>query len=365
MENNSKRCLMPHRHMILLACALVMVLTGCATAYEGADLYGIYTSAMDGRNMKAVVYDSYREINHARVSPDGKWITFTRYNKKGLNGRATEENGYKESEIMLVRTDGTGLESIVPAKKGVIAANSYWTPDGKGLIYVSDDNPEGKGGDYHIDIATRKITRLPTPKDFVAADPHQVGDKVTFTKMPGKGEKIVTVWLMNADGSNARQMSSPKFPNPDKRAHPPLGDYDPKLSPDGKKLAFFRHFGDDNWHIVVVDVETGQEKDLSAPVVMDGNPEWSSDGKLLIFWYGIKEPRLAYTMGLYTMKADGSGRKMVSNALPEGYFYTHPAFFPNDGSGPDARIIFTARKEPILADPRFRDPNRKRDGAAK
>ena len=50
--------------------------------------------------------------------------------------------------------------------------------------------------------------------------------------------------------------------------------------------------------------------------------------------------------GLDTMAADGTDRQRIP--LPGGHFYTMPAYFPGEGSGPNARIIFSAEKNAKL-----------------
>ncbi|MBX9724423.1 MAG: hypothetical protein K2X81_23640, partial [Candidatus Obscuribacterales bacterium] len=119
-----------------------------------------------------------------------------------------------------------------------------------------------------------------------------------------------------------------------------FGDYDACLSPDEKNVAFMRLMSDGTFHAVVINVESGAEIDLSRGIKgVDAVPEWSSDGKLLIFWHAnLDNPS---EIGLYTVNADGSNRKMI--ALPRGLQQMHPGFFPADASDANPRIIYNAR----------------------
>jgi Tol biopolymer transport system component len=146
------------------------------------------------------------------------------------------------------------------------------------------------------------------------------------------------------DGTDARQITHPKIPQPKKHSQFPLGDYDPKLSPDNSKVAAMRYFGGEIWHIFVLDLATGKEKDFSTGEVSEGLPEWSSDGKLLIFTHWNR--KYLDKMGIYTMKPDGNDRKMVP--LPRGFLLNHANFFPGEGSSKDARIVYVAKKFPGL-----------------
>lgn len=328
---------------LLRAVVTVIAASGvvsCAAA--DPDRFGIVVSTLDGRNVQRIVSDPEREVNHARVSPDKKWITFTRYNKRNWRGIAKEEGGYMETEIMLVRIDGSEMQTLVPPRKDMVAANGYWTEDGKAILYVSNDNPARRGQISRIDLATRTVAKVSLENDLWAADPHPVRGQMAISVFDPK-EKLTSIWLTSDAGGKARRLTSPKLSGPG-QAGTPLGDYDPKISPDGSKVIAMRNMGKHNWHAVLIDLRSGDERDLSADKAVDGVPEWSSDGKKLIFWHvDVKELGKS---GLYTMNPDGSERRRIP--LPKGHFYTMPAFFPGEGSGSDARIIFSAEKNPLL-----------------
>lgn len=324
----------------LILVALLVVLTSGCVNLEAPGRFGIYTVSLRGGDLKPIATDSFREINHARVSPDKQWITFTRYNKRSLNGLAEEIGGYRETEIMLMRLDGSDMTSLTDTREFQMAANGYWSPDGKSIIFVGKKTSDTFSRIYLVEVKTRKVKELPAIPGENLADPHIIGSQVVFTSREEKPKTRNVICLMKLDGSGARKLTNPKLHN-QSPPEPPEGDFDPKLSPDGLKAAFMRHDGK-SWRLVVFDLKTGREQDLSRD--MDGDadavPEWSSDGKLLSFWHvNLKHPQKS---GLYTMKPDGSERKRIR--LPEGYFYTMQAFFPDEGSGPDARIIFSAKK---------------------
>jgi Tol biopolymer transport system component len=328
----------------LLAIAIGLSLVMCMprpTSVQSKDdsaEFGIYVSTLDGRNVKRLVSDRSREMNHARVSPDHQWITFTRYNKKGFLGSpAVETNGYDQTEIMVMKADGSELRTLVPPGKDAFAANGYWTPDGKGILFISKP-PGGATELRRYDMATNQSAPVPGPPGMWLTDPHQEGNKIVFAAQDPKSKKKNAIWIMDQDGKNSRQITNPA---PDK---PFPVDYDPKLSPDGTAVVVMRQMGKDNWHTVVVDLASGKERDLSAPDAVDGVPEWSSDGRLLIFWH--VNPKDLQSSGLYTMRPDGSERTRIP--LPRGFFYTMPAFFPGEGSTPNTRIIFSARRNPAL-----------------
>ncbi len=304
------------------------------------DRFAIYTARIDGSDLKILFSRPDKEMTHARISPDGNRVVITGYNKRDKDGFATEDAGYENTEIMVLNLDGTGLETIIPPKPGVIAANGDWTPDGKSLIFISTDNAQKSPEIRQIDLATRKITRVPTPEGLKASDPHRIGAQMVFPVKAGE-KGADALWVMNTDGSGARQVTRPPRSSSSAGLY---GDFDPKLSPDGTKVAFMRIDGGDSWRVMTVDLKTGEERLLSPAGIMQWLPTWSGDGKLLLYVH-IDRKNLKDT-GLYTMTPEGTDRKKVP--LPPGYLFNHSTFFPADKSAPNARIIFSGSPKPWL-----------------
>lgn len=296
--------------------------------------FAVFTARKDGSDVSILISNSEQEMSHPRVSPDRTRVVLTQYTKRGKDGKATEEQGYEGTEIRILNLDGSGLETIIPAKPGIVAANGCWSPDGKSLIYISTDNPQRAPEIRQIDLATRKVMRVPTPAGLKATDPHWEAGQIVFPAKAAEGKGADALWIMRADGSGARQITRP----PRSKNAPGLyGDFDPKISPDGSKVAFMRIDGGTGWRVMVLDLATNEEKLLTpSGGAMEWLPTWSSDGKLLLFVHvDTGKPR---EIGLYTMTPAGENRKMI--ALPRGYLYGHSTFFPGDGSSDSARIIF-------------------------
>jgi Tol biopolymer transport system component len=326
----------------LLVFFLLLAIAPASLAGGKKDLFGIYTSTLSGEDVRLLVSDSSRQMTHPRVSPNRQWITFTRYNRKGFfSGLAEEKGGYKQTSIMLARIDGSDVQTLIPAKKGILNCNSTWSSDGRFLVWLTTENPQRRPQLRKIDLKTRKITNIPTPPGLATTDPHVVGNRIVFPVVGGDAHYL---WIMDLDGRNGKRLTFPNFGTSKRAGKHQLGDYDPKLSPDGSKVAFMRLYGKEGWRIFVVDVKTGIERDLSGPHRIDTLPDWSSDGKRLLFWHIDK--KALHRMGLYTMRPDGSDRRMIP--LPRGYLHGHPHFFPNSGSSPNAKIIYRATKAPRL-----------------
>lgn len=319
-----------------------LLLVGCVeNGGPEKDRFGIYTANLDGSDVRMLVSDPSRQMTHARVSPDGQWIAFTRYNRHGRNGLAEEEGGYLETEIAVSRLDGTEIRTIIAPKEGVISANGNWSEDGRSLLYISTDNSRRVPELRVVDLQTGRVSRVDVPENLNPADPDWHRDFLVF---PSKGKEVDALWMMSSDGKVLRQLTFPSGFDGRRGGAFNLGDYDPKISPDGTQVAFMRYFSGETWKAYVVDVATGAEKLLTHGGGADTVPEWSSDGRLLAFWH-VDRKNLP-GMGIYTMRPDGTDRKMVP--LQRGVLHGHPVFFPDSGSADNARIIYVAKKVPRL-----------------
>jgi Tol biopolymer transport system component len=311
------------------------------------EYFGIYEASANGQNAKILFSDPCREMTHARMSPNGDWVTFTRYNKKDpKTGLATEDGDYTNTEIMIARSDGSGLRSLVPAQESAIAANGYWTPDGQSILFIGSDSGKGLPGIRSVDVATGQVRSLNLRPGYINTDPHQIGNYIVFAsrRMP---YSLNSIWLYDLQTGKIKKASNPPHPSENSgiKYNDVKGDFDPKLSPDGKYIAFMRRFEQNVWRVVLIDIEQESERILTDTRTTNAIPEWSSDGKTLIFWH--VDLRNLKRSGIYTMSSDGTNRKRIG--LPKGYFYKTVSYFPSAGQGHiEQKILVSAKKEPAL-----------------
>ncbi len=123
---------------------------------------------------------------------------------------------------------------------------------------------------------------------------------------------------------------------------------DPKISPDGDKVAFMRiapKSGADGfgWHIFIVTIaDPLNETDISMADlgsntnVHDTLPEWINNDTLVI----SQMDQDTDTREIYTMNDDGSNRTKVN--LPDGYRYAD--VFPFTRSNGETKLLISAEK---------------------
>lgn len=199
--------------------------------------YDIYTSTPDGKNIKNLTnspgYDA-----EATISPNGKHIVFT-----------SERDG--DLELYSMDTNGKHVKRLTnePGYDG----GAYYSPDSKMIVYRGSHPTDPK--------------LIQRDKDLLAL--HLVVP-LTFE-----------VWVMNADGSNKRQVT--KLDS---------ASFAPFFMPDGKRIIFCTNYFDPernnhrkqpNFDLAIINIDgTGLER-VTYNESFDGFPMFSPDGKKLVF----------------------------------------------------------------------------------
>jgi len=195
--------------------------------------YDIFSSTADGKNIKQLTnspgYDA-----EATVSPDGKKVIFTSMRDGDLDLYVMDTKGKNVKRL----TNELGYDG-----------GAFFSPDGKQIVYRS----------YHPKTAA-EIARY---KDRLA---NNLIEPTVFE-----------VWVMNADGTNKRQVTKLS-----------AASFAPFFTPDGKKIIFCtNYFASDprkrNFDLALINVDgTGLER-VTYNETFDGFPMFSPDGKKLVF----------------------------------------------------------------------------------
>jgi Tol biopolymer transport system component len=200
-------------------------------------------------------------------SPDGSKIAFSRatYTYRDVGGGTTEQ--IYTQDIYVMNADGSGLREI--ADDPALDYGPAWSPDGSKIAFVSNR-------DAPVDAA------YANSYDIYVTNADGTGEPIRITNQPGNESDLN--W--SPDGSKLLYVSTadtPAFPNPG-------GDAEIyAMNPDG----------------------SGVVSRLTDNTASDSTPDWSPDGKEIVFDSNRDGKR-----AIYKMNADGSGQAKVEYQLP-------------------------------------------------
>ncbi len=200
------------------------------------DRFDIYTVNRDGSDLRRLTnYNVYTA--EGVLSPDGRKIVFTSLKDGDL-------------DIYTMNVDGSDVRRLTttPGYDG----GPWWSPDGKQIVYRA----------HH------------------PADSAQLADHRRLLAQGLVRPSRVELFVMNADGSNQRQVTA-------------LGgaNFGPSWTPDAKRIIFSSNHKNPrggNFDLFLVDVAanmatTAQVEQVTFSPVFDGFPMFSPDGKQLIW----------------------------------------------------------------------------------
>jgi Tol biopolymer transport system component len=149
------------------------------------------------------------------------------------------------------------------------------------------------------------------------------------------------IWSILSNGTDPRQLTDPPGAGTWGNANLPIGDYDPRISPDGNRVAFERlvdvgyvHGG---YNIYTIDMDGTGEAALTnngSQGYAQGFPNWSHAGDKLVYILAAVGSEGRYDM--YTMNTDGSENHSIMPGYFPPEFICRNAVFSLD----DKRIYF-------------------------
>ena len=283
-----------------------------ATLVPSADRWGIYTLDLATQRVEQL-YSSPLEISALRLNSVGDRFVFS-----AASGGSTN----KHEEIFTVGIDGQGLQRLTDnAFRDIYPA---WSPEGSEIAFLSwrDANL-----DIYVMNADGGNERRLYDSGFHDADIHWVGDQIAFT---GNSR----IWIMEDDGTRARQLTDPPRAGEWGKANLPFGDYDPRISPDGTRVVFERLVGDEsphgNYDLYVVGIDGTDLVRLTDTGYAQGLASWSHSGDQLVYIVAAIDDVGQYDV--YTVNADGTENRNVTPDTFPPRFLCRWAIFSQDDS---------------------------------
>jgi len=242
-----------------------------------------------------------RSVGDPRLSPDGRRVAY-------VVSRTDEEGNAYRTAIWVAALDGS--EEPRQFTSGERNDGSpRWSPDGRWLAFVSnregDDEKKAKGQLYVL------------PAD--GGEPRKLTD----------GKESVESLTWSPDSSRiafARRVPDEAYEEEDDRKRAPR-----RFTRVFFKLDSVGWIGDRRKHVFVVDLDGGDERQLTDGDCENDNPAWSPDGKRIVFW-SMRGERwdVEFVEALYELELDSGGAEPKRLSQPDES--ASNASFSPDGS---------------------------------
>jgi Tol biopolymer transport system component len=260
-------------------------------AKEGIQLV---TASEDGSRFDLVAqFKPTTYYLYPRWSPDGKWIAFQRGDTIRFDIFVAPAN---RGEPRQLTNDNTMMSGFA------------WVPDSTGIIYSSS-----RGGTmpylptlglWEVKLSDRRVRQVISGETSYMNPDISKSGAILASRM-----KLQTdIWKFPVEGSPTENVRRAV------RVTQQTGQVlTPTASPDGKEVAFLSDSGG-HANLWVVNTENGglrqitQERD---PSVALGVPQWSPDGRRIVFVSSRGNPGLKF--GLWLVDSDGSNLRSVAN----------------------------------------------------
>jgi Tol biopolymer transport system component len=278
--------------------------------------WGIY--ALDLATEEVVlIHSSSERISYLRLNNAGDRFLFSQRIGKDAN---------ELEEICTMGIDGLGLTRITN--------NSFWdlypswSPDDSEIAFLSWR--ENDLDIYAMNADGSNVRKLYDSGSH-DADIHWVGERIVFTSHS-------QIWSINDDGTDPFQITDPPNAGQWGNANLPFGDYDPRFSPDGSKLAFERLLNDSsihgNYDIFVVNADGTGETRLTDSGYSQGLASWSHSGDKIVYIVAAIGSEGKYD--IHIMNSDGTDSRNITPDYFPSNFLCHSPIFSLD----DSKIFF-------------------------
>ena len=257
-----------------------------------SDLYVINT---DGSGLRRLTSDSSYESIAGWTGASAE-VVYTTMSPGRMNPSQP-----MSSPLMVVNVNGE-MRSLatIPGRGAAVS------PDGKTIAYSGGSMMASSFVLSAIDGTQPRVVRDSTQGASFNYAYSPDGRTIAFTQMTLTQPRVWSIWVMNADGSGARQLGG----IPEGEGSPQW----PAWSPDGRRVAIQVGTYDRNdatknkAHIWVIDVASGKGTKLNAhdTPYLDETPSWIDNATIAF------QSDRSGKMEIWAMSADGRGARQIT-----------------------------------------------------
>jgi len=243
----------------------------------------IYLMDADGRNQRPITAHKTVSLSPA-WNPNGQSLAYTSFFSSRPGVYLVDLQSGQKSPVV---TEGAFNASPTFSPDGSQIAFARTLADGSGNIEIYTANT--RGGNLRRLTNARGIDTNPSWSP--------TGRQIAFTSNRGGSPQI---FVMDAEGTNIRRVSRE-------------GRYNDGAawSPDGKRIAYAQRAGIQRFDIVVVDIITGESRQLTNGPGSNETPTFSPDGLKIAF--AAKYGSGATATQVYLMEDDGSNVRRLTS----------------------------------------------------
>jgi TolB protein len=262
---------------------------------DGSKADQIYVMDADGSNVRRISSGEGR-TTCSYFTKDGRRVIYASTHLGGAEPPPPPDMSqgyvwavYPTYDIFSVRLDGSGLRRLTDTP-GYDAEGTI-SPDGKRIVFTS--MRDGDLDLYSMDLDGKNVQRLTRELGydggaFFSPDGTQICYRAGHPKTPEEetvykdllAKNLVKpskmeLWVMNADGSNKRQVTFNGAAN-----------FCPFFTPDGRRLIFASNVDDPrgrNFDLYLIDRDGKTQEKITTDPTFDGFPMFSPDGKKLVW----------------------------------------------------------------------------------
>jgi Tol biopolymer transport system component len=230
--------------------------------------------------------------------------------------------GSKTWSIYAANPDASHIRRLTNPRPGVEDDLPDWSPDGSNVLFLRIFQPEGNPPTVPDEImrvqadgsGLRQIGSCQRPC-VANGDPQYSPDarRIVFTRatiVNGNTGLVVGVWIMDATGKHAHQITQLTIPTRSE-------DHEPAWSPDGKHIVFTR-LNDTappaNKQALFILASSGGKPHRLTPWALDaGGANWSPSGSTILF-QSYRDCTCSGSSQVYEVGSNGSHLKQLTNS---------------------------------------------------
>jgi len=293
------------KKLLLISISTLVLMAGCKITEEpNSQPFSIVYSHVDAKSKSIYLSDEEGKTRiqvldapdsggdgYPAVSPSGKHIAFYgKYDK------------YKTWSIHTADIDGNNIRRLTKVKN-VWDSAPVWSLDGKSIIFAREYKDLNGDWQEEMWLMNADGTEKRQIKALQGRSPEVMQDGRLLFQTKANPSQIS---IANIDGSNIIQLTNDDTNN-----------MSPKISPDGSQIAYLSN-RDGNQEVYLMNIDGSNQKRLTSNDIYEWGPAWSVDGSKVFF----SSQNVHGFYDLYKVNKDGSSiKKVLSSASQASTVY--------------------------------------------